>query len=276
VATGDLLVRLDIPTAAMEVSRQQAEVARIQALVENSRVAQTRARDLADRGIISRREMEDADREVTVAQAELARAQAARAAAEASAERALLRAPFGGTVAQRFHNPGDLVQGLPADPILRIVDPARLEVTATVPAADAPRILPGATARLTAVDAVMPVRLIVALRPVVTPGSADALVRLTFAEPATIPVDTRAEIEIDGEEHVNAILVKPEALIKDGNQVALVVASGDRAERRTVTVGLTGDDYVEITSGLSAGELVVTSGQSGLSTGDKISVEIRR
>ena len=57
------------------------------------------------------------DREVADAQAELARAEAARRASEAAAARAIVRAPFAGVIAQRMHNPGDVVQGIATDPI---------------------------------------------------------------------------------------------------------------------------------------------------------------
>ena len=133
VARGDVLVRFDVPAAAAEAARHEADIARAQALLENARVAQTRARELAERGIISRREMENADREVADAQAEVARAEAARRASEAAAARAIIRAPFAGVIAQRLHNPGDVVQGIATDPILRLVDPDRLEVTAPFP-----------------------------------------------------------------------------------------------------------------------------------------------
>jgi multidrug resistance efflux pump len=125
VVRGDLLVRFDMPSASADVARQQAEIARAQARLENSRFAQTRARDLLDRGIISRREMEDADRDVADAQADVARAETARAAADAAAARAIVRAPFTGVIAQRLHNPGDVVQGIATDPILRLVSTTR-------------------------------------------------------------------------------------------------------------------------------------------------------
>ncbi len=166
VARGDVLVRFDVPSAAAEAARHAADIARAQALLENARVAQTRARELVERGIISRREMENADRELADAQADLARAEAAQRTSEAAAARAIVRAPFAGLIAQRLHNPGDVVQGVATDPILRLVDPDRLEVMAPIPAADAPRVLPGAAARVTSVPE--PIRLIVTTRAIAT------------------------------------------------------------------------------------------------------------
>jgi len=272
VASGEMLVRLDIPSAGADAARQAAEIARAQARFENSRIAHTRTRDLLDRGIISRREMEDADREVADAQADVARAEAARTAGEASMARAIIRAPFAGVIAQRLHNPGDVVQGIATDPILRLVDPDRLEITAPIPAADATRVLPGAAARVTSI-AGPPLRLTVASRPEAGGRGGDAVVRLAFAERATIAVDTRVDIEIDGEEHVGAVLVPADALIRQGAEIAVVVAAGNRAERRIVTTGLADDESVEITSGVRAGELIITRGHTGLADGAAISVD---
>ena len=41
--------------------------------------------------------------------------------------RATVRATFDGVVAKRMHNPGDLVEATSGDPVLRIIDPRRLE-----------------------------------------------------------------------------------------------------------------------------------------------------
>jgi RND family efflux transporter MFP subunit len=277
VARGDILVRFDVPSAAAEAARHQAEVARAEALLENARIAQTRARELVDRGIISRREMENADREAADAQADVARAEAARRASEAAAARAIIRAPFAGVIAQRLHKPGDLVQGIATDPILRLVDPERLEVTAPIPAADVSRVLPGAAARVTSLPE--PIRLVVATRPVAS-GGADPIARLTFATAPfdlargkpLLPVDTRVDIEIEGEEHVNAVIVPADAVLRSGNQTAVLVAVGDRAERRLVATGLSDPDSVEVVSGVEVGELVITRGQAGLANGAAISV----
>ena len=274
VARGDVLVRFDVPAATAELARYQADIARTQAVLENARIAQARARELLERGIISRREMEDADRGVADAQADLARAEAARRASEDTAARAIIRAPFAGIVAQRLHNPGDVVQGIATDPIMRLIDPDRLELTVTIPAADATRVLPGAAARVTSVTE--PIRLAVATRPAAGVAGSDPIARLQFAAGSTLPVDTRVDIEIDGEEHVDAVLVPADAIVRSGNQSVVLVAAGERAERRVVTTGLTDADSVEIVSGVAIGELVITRGQAGLADGAAISVDLPR
>jgi cobalt-zinc-cadmium efflux system membrane fusion protein len=274
-ASGDILVRFDIPSASESVGRQRAEVARLQALVENARIAQARARDLFERGIISRREMEDADRELANAQAEVGRAEVARTAAESALARAVIRAPFNGIVVARLHNPGDLVQGTATDPVLRLVDPARLEVTATIRAADSARVQPGATARIAGAADTPPVRLLVALRAPSPTGTSDVLVRLTFMDMPTLAVDTPVEVDIDAEERSNVVLIPAAAVLGEGADAAVFVASGNRAERRSVTIGVADEARVEITSGLKRGELLITRGHAGLIDGTAVTVDTR-
>ena len=104
-------------------------------------------------------------------------------------------------------------------------------------------------------------------------GGADPVARLMFAPGSALPVDTRVDIEIDGEEHVGAVLVPADAIMKSGNEAVVMVAAGDRAERRVVTTGLADADSVEILSGVEAGEPVITRGQAGLADGTTITVD---
>jgi len=64
VAKGDVLVRFEIPSLAAEVQRQTAEVQRAQAALTTAKANQTRQRDLFERGIAARKDVEDADRMV--------------------------------------------------------------------------------------------------------------------------------------------------------------------------------------------------------------------
>lgn len=273
VAAGDLLVRLDIPSAAADAARRRADVAGARAELENARTAQARAREFAERGLIARRELEDAGRVFADALTALARAESLQAVAETAAARAAIRAPFAGVVVQRLRMPGDVVSGAATDPILRVVDPTRLEVRALVPVAQISRVLPGATARLAGGgDA----PLVVASRAGFGAAGTDGMgqVQLTFAAPTALAVETPVQVDIDLEERLDAVVVAPEAIVRDGGGAAVFVAAGDRAERRAVTLGATDDRGVEITAGLRAGELVIMRGQTGLADGARISVDL--
>ena len=278
VAGGDVLVRFEMPTAAQEVARRQADMDMAQAQVENARIAATRARDLAGRGLIARIELDNAERELADALAAVGRAEALRRLAEANAARAIVRAPFAGVVAKRFKAPGDVAQALPTDPVLRLVDPHRLEVRAFIPAADVARVVQGASARLasTTDGQSQTVRLSVVAPPnaaAAAPGT-DAPARLAFAMPFDGPIDTTVQVDIDAEERIDVVFVTADALVQSGGETVVWIAAGDHAERRRVTTGVANEQGVEITSGLQRGELVITRGQTGLVDGALISVSI--
>lgn len=272
VRAGDLLVRFDIPELVAEVAAKRGEVTRAEARLLNATAAQTRAHDLFDRGVAARKEVEDADRELADARAGVTESHATLAASQSSAGRSTVRARFDGVVAKRFHNPGDLVEAAATDPVIRVVDPKRLEVTASVPIPDVPNIVVGAAAELQHSTGGTPIALKVISRPAaVDPGTASVPIRLAFATPDVAPIGTPIQVTINAEEHRSVVLVPTEAVIREADETAVFIANGDKAERRVVTVGLADDAHTEIVSGVKAGEPVIVKGQAGLPDGATIS-----
>jgi RND family efflux transporter MFP subunit len=200
------------------------------------------------------------------AEAAVAQARASLAAAQTMSGRAVVRATFSGVIAKRFHNPGDLVEASAGDPVLRVVDPDRLEVVASIPLSDASRVEVGAPGRLVSAPInAADVHVKVLTRPAaVEPGTAAVPVRLGFTSPVAIPVGTPVQLEIGAEEHRDVVLVPVAALIREGDETAAFVASGGQASRRPVRIGLTDGTNVEIASGIDAGERVIVDGQAGL------------
>ena len=271
VKTGDELARFDLPSATQAVARLTAELASAQAQAENARINQERVRGFVERGLVARRDLDVADRELADAQSALERSRTALNAAQAGASRGSVRAPFEGIVASRTHNPGDMILSS-TDPILRVINPQRLEIVASIPRADQSRVVTGASARVAAAGT-EPVQLTVAGR-VTDHELADAAVpfRLVFAGPTTLAVDTPVQLDIDAEERADTVLVPAEALIRDRGEVAVFVAVDSRAERRVVKTGIEDAARVEITAGLRPGELVITRGHIGLADGAAITV----
>jgi RND family efflux transporter MFP subunit len=275
VGRGDVLVRFEIPSLTAEVQRQAAEVQRAQAALAAARANQTRQQELFERGIAARKDMEEATRAAADAQAALGQAQASQGAAITAAARATVRATFAGVVARRFHNPGDVVEPTASDPVLRVIDPQRLEVVASIPISESRRVALGASAHLAAVPtgaADIPLK-VVSFPAQVEPGTAAVPVRLAFLRPPNFSAGTPLQVDIDAEQHSSVVLVPAMALVREGEETAVFVALGEKAQRRPVKIGLTDSEHVEIVSGVKAGEQVIIDGQAGLPDNAKITIE---
>jgi membrane fusion protein, multidrug efflux system len=274
VRAGDLLARFEVPSLTAGAATGRAEIEQAQARVENAKAASARVAGLFERGVAARKEVEDAERELREANAALTQAQSTSGAANTMAARTVVRAQFAGVVAKRWHNPGDLVEPGPGDPILRVIDPSRLEITAAAPVNALARIAAGAPAHVIAAGTDEPVDATVIARPAsVEPGAVTAAVRLRPSSATGFTAGIAVQVEILGREHASAILVPPAALVRDGETtVVMTVGPDSKAHRNEVAVGVVSRDAAEIRSGIKAGDRVIVRGQNGLPDGAAVSV----
>ena len=274
VRKGELLVRFDVPSLRADETSKVAEVARAEMRVKTATTNLARAKDLVERGVAARREVEQAEQDLADAQAALSQAQAASKAAGALGTRADVRAPFDGIVARRFHNAGDFVEPTATDLILRVIDPARLEIVVAVLIADVARIRLGAVARISSGAGPDPAALSVVSRPAaIDPATASAPVRLAFKSPTNLAAGTPVQVEVDAERRDRALLVPLAAVIREASETAVFVAGADgKAHRRVVQLGIASDADVEVVSGLQASERVIVHGQAALPDGATVSI----
>jgi RND family efflux transporter MFP subunit len=273
VRRGEVLVRFEIPSLEADAAARRSDLARGEAQLLTARQNLTRVSGLFDRGIAARKEVEDAQRDVAQAEATVAEARSSTAAAGELAGRAVVRALFDGVIVARTHRAGDLVDPGAPDPILRVIDPARLQVEAAVPAADLGRVLVGAPARVRGAAFPDEPARVLARPPSIDPTTGTALVRLAFDTPTSRPSGLSAEIEIYGPERQAAVLVPADALVTEGpaNSVFTVDAK-KKAHRREVQVGIVAGGEAEILAGIAAGETVVVRGQTALPDGATVEV----
>ncbi len=69
-----------------------------------------------------------------------------------------------------------------------------------------------------------------------------------------------------------AVVVPSDAILTSSDKQYVYVVDGDTARRADITTGLTGSGLTEVTSGLAAGEQLVTVGQQYLSDGDIVRI----
>jgi len=284
VRKGDLLVRFEIPSLDAERAGRRADQARAKARLANAEAAATRAEGLFDRGIAARKEVEDATRELTDARAAVSEADQATGAAETLGRRGAVMARFDGIIATRWHNPGDIVEAAASDPILRVIDPARLQVEAAVPLAALSRVAVGAPANVFGPDrgtgggsdpggsaGAPPGGVVVSLPAAVEPSTGTAVIRVAFTARTSLAAGTPVQVEILTEEHADALIVPASAVIRERTESFLCVMDGEgRTHRRRVEVGIVTAADAEILSGAAEGDRVIVQGQDGLPDGASV------
>lgn len=257
VAVGDVLVHFEYGDTSSELSAREMGVAAAESRAEAARSDLARISSLFERGFTSRNEFESATSAVTAADLDVARARQQLETARELADRAIVRARFPGVVAKLFHSEGDLVNGTTMDPVLRVVDPADLEVAMSVTAAELPQVRAGQPATILSglgaeFGTVLPM-------PLGRPDAVAHEVRIAFAAPTTLPMDSSVTVEVLVAERPGVLAVAAEALLEDadGQQYVLIADTEGLARRRNVRTGLAALGRVEIVEGLAPGEQVV-------------------
>jgi len=208
----------------------------------------------------------------------IAVSQASRNAAQAAVERTLVVAPFDGTVAEINAELGEFITpsppGIPTLPAIDLLDVSCLYVSAPIDEVDAPQIKTGMSACVT-LDAFPEKRCsgtVSRIAPYVL--EKDKQARTVEVEvKLTDPKDLKgllpgysADIEVLLANKPKALRVPAEAVL--ANNKVLVMREDGLLEERSFTPGLSNWNFVEVLSGLNAGDKVVLSiGREGVAAG---------
>jgi RND family efflux transporter MFP subunit len=273
VAEGDAVrqgqVVASIDQRPIEEQRRQAAAALEQAnaQIENAKANFDRMTQLFTKGIAAGKEVEDAKTQMASATAAREQATATLNTANLQLERTEVRAPIAGQVVKRMVSVGEQVDGTAGQPIVQIANLDRVEMAANVPADYLVRVKPNqraliSTAALPGVDMMGAV---IAIAPAIDSATNTALVRIGIGNAERqLRVGMFAEARLQLAEHPNVLVVPPPALVKNDDGAFVYVVTGNVAQRTPVMIGLETPSGVEIRSGVSEGQTVLTSSVYGL------------
>ena len=257
VRNGQVLVRVDAATHSARLQQARIEV-------ESAERELARAQRLRD--AISEQQRE-------AAQHRLDAARAAQRTAQVQAGRAVIRAPFAGTVAQLDAERGEVVA--PGAPVVRLVQLDPVHISLAVPDRD-----------VTALRVDMPARIRTRAHGTAIEGrvarispAADLQTRAFEVVVEADNVEGRllpgmiAQVEIDAEAATTEQIVLPQHVLvtRLENNGVFVVEDGI-ARWRVVEVANVVRDQVVIESGVRAGDVVVVTGHRELQDGDALLV----
>ena len=174
-----------------------------------------------------------------------------------------VRAPIGGIVASQTLNPGQLLaQGAAA--ALSITDTTHVWLDAELSEEDTGKVKTGdqVTVHVSAYPDKIYSATVVSVAPELNADTHRLPVRAAIANTdGALKPEMFASFDIYGATVAQALGVPVEAVIRDGDMAHVWVIDADgRARYRAVQLGLVGQGYAEVTSGLSRGERVVVKG----------------
>ena len=277
-----------------EITRAEHEVARAQSEHNSLHADYTRLKQAsaAQPGLIAEQELDDAQSKDLAAESQVDAAKAALSAAKqnfavagadnervsALADYTRVTAPLDGVIIWRYADTGALIQaGTSSDtqslPVVKLSQSNLLRLRLPVPEDAVQYIHEGAEVNVR-VDAI-------------NRSQVGKVVRFTRnISAATRTMETEVDVankdlsltpgmyanttlELERREHVLTIPVQ--AVIRNGNQSSvLVVDSQNHVQTRNVTLGLQGSTLVEVKSGLTARERVITGGQANYQVGETV------
>ncbi|MDH3532981.1 MAG: efflux RND transporter periplasmic adaptor subunit [Gammaproteobacteria bacterium] len=264
VKKDETVARLQSITFELLEMEAQSRVKREQARVQFLLAEKSRLERLAENNLSAKRQLEQTNSELAVAESEEAIARAQLGHAQVAMYVTEIRAPFDGVVTERLRNIGERLNV--ADEVIRLVDPNSLEVVARAPLNTVNFIAERDQLELHndyRADQAS-VRTIV---PFGNPQSHMFEVRLNV-DPELWTVGESVRVSMPTASAKEVLTVPRDALIlrREGASVFKVNADMSVAQVNVIT-GLGDGEYIEVIGELDPGDRVVTRGAERLSTG---------
>jgi RND family efflux transporter MFP subunit len=273
VEAGDVLARVEIASITNEIATRQLEVSEATTKYEAAKAEEAKLNKLFAQGFAARNQWDAARNAMAMADTQLSQARSRLESAKAHEGSTIIRAKFAGIVVKRFHTRGDLIAGGDADPILRVIDPTKVQVALQIPIEQADRVQQGQPVTVQA--DVRNEQAIVAMKNAPAGAAAATIeVRAAFLAPTTLPLDAIVQAEIVVEERPNVLVVPAIAVQRseDLPTFVWVATQTNQASRREVRLGLSANGLTQITSGLAEGDQVIVTALAQLSEGTAIAI----
>jgi len=258
VQAGQVVARID-PTegqARLKQARDQADAARSQIDIAERQYANNKA--LVDQGFISRSALDTSANNLAAARSTHQAALAAVDLARKGVEDTVLRAPISGVVSQRLAQPGErvTVDGR----VIEIVDLNRLELEATLSAADSVEVRVGHEATLQVEGRTRPLAAkVVRINPSAQAGSRSVLAYLSLSDTAGLRQGLFAQGTV-AIGRTSALALPLSAVRTDKPAPYVQVVQDEKVAHVPVETGARGeadkDSWVAVT-GLQAGAVVI-------------------
>lgn len=283
VSKGQLILKLDDAIARQQVvaAQQNAEV--LKARLSQAKTLYERRQNLWKQNIGTEIEVINAKADVDALQSQLNAAESMLKTAQEQADQSNVRAEISGVIDEMNVKPGELFASqMVAQPGMgiRIVNASSLKMVTGVPENYITRVKKGSKALVT-VPETGKAPYETAINTVGASVSANTRSFITEAKLPTDPLlkpNQTASVKILDYQAKDVIVVPVNVVQTDekGKYVFVMEKAGGKliAKKKPVTVGMVYDGQIEVKSGLSHGELIVTDGYQSIYDGQAITTGI--
>jgi RND family efflux transporter MFP subunit len=270
IEPGQVLAKLDVRAAALSAAEARAQVESSRASADQAKTECDRYEVLKAKGAVTDLEYQQKITQCRTLPLSVQAASARAALAAQNVGDGIIRAPFAGTITERFVEVGQFVRQDSRVVTIVSVDPIRLELA--VPEAEVGKVKEGAEVAFRV--AAFPekrftgtVRFVSgALRSTTRDLVVEALVENKQRE--LLP-GMFADVELTVGS-VKLPTVSKRAVMTRDDQARVYAVVGGRLEERVLALGASLDDRQSVTRGLALGDKVVVSDTSGLENGQKV------
>ncbi|HEY4369473.1 MAG TPA: efflux RND transporter periplasmic adaptor subunit [Steroidobacteraceae bacterium] len=262
VQQGDVIARIDTRNLQAQYDREMAAVDKARADLNLATLNRDKNRMLLEQHYISQNTYEATESAYAGNVASLKLAEAEARVAKIGLDDAIIRAPFAGTIAKRMVQPGEKVSSDTS--IFSLVDLRQMLLEAALPAADIPAVRIGQKARFKVGgfgDREFEGE-IQRINPVTTDGSRAITIYIAVANPDRAlkgGMFAQGDLTLEATQPVLSIPVP--AMHDDSGMAFVYTLQEGKITRRPVSLGpvVKGNGYVEVRTGLSAGERVIVA-----------------
>ena len=273
VAKGELIAEIDAADFAIQQRADQAEIGRLQSLLEQQERVVERNKKLQGQGFISQNVVDDAVAQRNALRQQLTAARARLDATGRSLTKSRVVAPVDGEIETQIVAVGDYVKL--GDPLFKMVGVQELRVHLLLPEAAATRIKAGLRVLLSppaAPDRVLQAR-IDEIKPTlgVNNRAIDAIVKIR-GEGTLFRGGGTVNARIVTDEVQGALMVPEQSVVlRPAGKVVYALENGI-ARQRVVETGMRYEGFQQVTKGVNAGETIAADGAGFLTDGAAVSV----
>ena len=273
VKQGQLIATLDATDFSMQRNEQLAEVARIQALIENQTKIVARNQALVNKNFISQNAVDNDTAQQSVLKQQLQAAKARVASINHNSSKSKVYAPVSGTIEKRLAGPGDYLRV--GDPIVQIVSSQRLRAHLPFPERIGAALKAGLKIRLTTPTSPNAIETVIhELKPMITADNrtVDVIADVVDAPGWQAGASVTGTV-ILGEQATTMMIPEQSLILRPAGEVVYVVRD-NTAYQAVVKTGLRQNGLIEVLEGLSENDTIVVDGAGFLT--DKAPVKISK